>query len=149
MEQTMERVFFSSKLPKFQEGSSVTFGHFKIAHVPLDFSVVTLMVLHVLPTYAKILRWRCCFKQSGKLIFFIHAQERKGPDQLKGLVKRGLKFFTSWWLTSRLQVVMISRLASSTLKNVSHSQSHFPTWECLSQTSYCLAFSVSLWAFSN
>lgn len=74
----MERVFFSSKLPKFQEGSFVTFGHFKIVHVPLDFSVVALMVLHVLPTYAKILRWRCCFKQSGKLIFSFMPKRGKG-----------------------------------------------------------------------
>lgn len=73
----------------------MTFSHFKIAHIPLDFSVIALMVLHVLPAYAKILRWRCCFKHSGKLGFLLHAQERKGPDQLKGLVRRDWKFFTS------------------------------------------------------
>lgn len=55
MEQTMERFFFSSKLHKFQVEASVTLSHFKIAHIPLDFSVVALMVLHVLPAYAKIL----------------------------------------------------------------------------------------------
>lgn len=53
MEKNMERV--SSKLYKFQEGASLTFGHFKIAHIPLVFSVDALMVLYGLPSYAKYL----------------------------------------------------------------------------------------------
>lgn len=53
MEQTIARGFFSSKLHHFKEGASVTFDHFKISHIPLDFSVIALVGLHVLPVYAK------------------------------------------------------------------------------------------------